>query len=272
MTARVDFETLFTERVADGVVLLILNRPDSANGVVPELARDMVEALTTLEADLSVRALVLTGAGRQFCAGADLKEMNRYLAEEMPRTGEPYNARVIFPVIERIVGSRLPVIAAVNGGAAAGGFDLALACDIRVASTAAKFGETYIRLGLPPGNGGTWFLPRLVGPGLAAELALTGDVIDAARALQIGLVNRVVEPEALIDDAVGTASRIAAWSWRAVQMTKQSLRSAWQQDLSSSLATNYWAAVGLQAGPDVREGVAAFVEKRPARFNQQDTA
>ncbi|MBN9107488.1 MAG: enoyl-CoA hydratase/isomerase family protein [Pseudonocardia sp.] len=270
MTARVDYETLFTEHVADGVVLLTLNRPDRANGVVPELARDMVEALTALEADLSVRALVLTGAGKQFCAGADLKEMNRYLAEDMPRTGEPYNARVIFPVIERVVGSRLPVIAAVNGGAAAGGFDLALACDIRVASTAAKFGETYIRLGLPPGNGGTWFLPRLVGPGLAAELALTGDVIDAARALQIGLVNRVVEPEALIDDAVGTASRIAAWSWRAVQMTKQSLRAAWQQDLAASLATNYWAAVGLQAGPDVKEGVAAFVEKRPARFNQQD--
>lgn len=269
MTGRTDYETLFTEPVAEGVVLLTLNRPDRANGVVPELARDLVAALDAAEADLDVRSLVVTGAGRQFCAGADLKEMNRYLAEEMPVTGEPYNARVIFPVIERVVTSRLPMVAAVNGGATAGGFDLALACDMRIASTAAKFGETYIKLGLPPGNGGTWFLPRLVGPGLAAELALTGDVIDATRAREIGLVNRVVEPEVLIEESVALAGRIAQWSWRALEMTKQSLRSAWSVDLSSSLNNNYWAAVGLQAGPDVAEGVAAFVEKRPARFNQR---
>ena len=169
-------------------------------------------------------------------------------------------------MIQRVVASRLPVLAAVNGGATAGGLDLALSCDLRIASTAAKFGATYINIGLPPGNGGTWFLPRLVGPGLAAELTLTGDVIDAERALAIGLVNRVVEPGALLDTTVELAGRIAAKSWRAVEATKQSLRATWQTDLASSLTTNYWAQAALQAGPDVAEGVAAFVEHRTPEF------
>jgi enoyl-CoA hydratase/carnithine racemase len=272
MGDRTDLGTLFHERVADGVVLVTLNRPDRGNGVVPELARDLVTVLDALEADLSVRSLVLTGAGRQFSAGADLKAMRRYLDEEIPRTGEPYNARVVFPVIQRIVASRLPVVAAINGGATAGGLDLSLACDIRIASTAAKLGETYINLGLPPGNGGTWFLPRLVGSGTAAELVLTGDVIDAARALEIGLVNRVVEPEELIDAAVALAARIAAKSWRAVEAAKQSLRSTWQVDLATVLATNYWSAAALHPGPDVSEGVDAFLERRPPRFNGAGSA
>ena len=261
--------TVLSEGVADGVVLVTMNRPDRGNGVIPELAAELAETLTALETDLSVRAVVLTGAGRQFSAGADLKAFRRYLDEELPRTGEPYNARVIFPVIRQIVASRLPIVAAINGGATAGGLDIALACDIRIASTAAKLGETYINIGLPPGNGGTWFLPRLVGSGMAAELVLTGDVVDAARALEIGLVNRVVEPDALISTATELAVRIAAKSWRAVEATRQSLRAAWQVDLNATLNTNYWAAVGLHPGPDVREGIDAFIEKRPARFNQR---
>lgn len=261
--------TVLTERVADGVALVTMNRPDRGNGVVPELAADLVEALDELEGDLSVRAVVLTGAGKQFSAGADLKAMLRYIDEELPTTGEPYNARVIFPVIRQIVASRLPLVAAINGGATAGGLDLALACDIRIASSAAKLGETYINIGLPPGNGGTWFLPRLVGSGMAAELVLTGDLIDAARALEIGIVNRVVEPEALIATATELAGRIAAKSWRAVEATKQSLRNSWQVDLTATLSTNYWAHAALHPGPDVREGLKAFIEKRPARFNQR---
>jgi enoyl-CoA hydratase/carnithine racemase len=267
MDDRTDLETLFHERVADGVVLVTMNRPDRGNGVVPELARDLVTVLDQLEADLSVRSIVLTGAGRQFSAGADLKAMRTYLDEELPRTGEPYNARVIFPVIQRVVASRLPVIAAINGGATAGGLDLSLACDIRIASTAAKLGETYINLGLPPGNGGTWFLPRLIGSGMAAELVLTGDVVDAARALEIGLVNRVVEADELIPTTVELATRIAAKSWRAVEAAKQSLRSTWQVDLSTVLATNYWSAAALHSGPDVSEGIDAFLGHRPAVFN-----
>lgn len=268
MGNRTDLETVVIERAADGVALVTMNRPERGNGVVPELARDLVSALDALEADRDVRCIVLTGAGRQFSAGADLKAMRSYLDQELPRTREPYNARVVFPVIQRIVASRLPTIAAVNGGATAGGLDLALACDIRIASTAAKLGETYINLGLPPGNGGTWFLPRLVGSGMAAELVLTGDVVDAARALEIGLVNRVVEPEELLTESVDLATRIAAKSWRAVEAAKQSLRSTWQVELSTVLATNYWAAAALHAGPDVSEGIDAFLERRSPVFNR----
>lgn len=264
-------ETLYYERVDDAVVLLTLNRPDRGNGVVPELARDLVDTLTVLENDTTVRALVLTGAGRQFSAGADLKAMKDYLEGEHRRTGEPYNARVLFPVTQRIVASRLPIVAAINGGATAGGLDLALACDLRICSTRAKMGETYINMGLPPGNGGAYFLPRLLGSGLAAELALTGELVDAARAMEIGLVNKVVEPDELLPTAIGLATKIAAKSWRAVEATKQALRSTWQVDLATSMAQSFWAVAALHHGPDLMEGVSAFLEKRDPRFNSGTT-
>ncbi|AEH10325.1 MULTISPECIES: enoyl-CoA hydratase/isomerase family protein [Protofrankia] len=268
MGKRVDLETLFHERVADGVVVVTLNRPERGNGVVPELVRDLLAALTTLEADRTVRCLVLTGAGRQFSAGADLKAMREYIDHRLAVEQEPYNARVLFPVTQRIVASRLPTIAAINGGATAGGLDLALACDLRIASTAARLGETYINIGLPPGNGGTWFLPRLLGSGLAAELALTGELLDAARALEIGLVNRVVEPDKLIPAAVELASKIAAKSWRAVEATKQALRSTWQVDLATAMTTSYWSVAALHHGPDLSEGIDAFLQRRPPVFNR----
>ena len=261
-------ETLFYETVDDAVVLLTLNRPDRGNGVVPELVRDLLQALTLLEDDKTVRSLVITGAGRQFSAGADLKAMKSYLDDCHRVTNEPYNARVLFPVTQRIVASRLPIVAAINGGATAGGLDLALACDLRICSTRAKMGETYINLGLPPGNGGAYFLPRLLGSGLAAELALTGDVIDAARALEIGLVNRVVEPDELLPASIELARRIAAKSWRAVEATKQALRSTWQVDLATSMAQSFWAVSALHYGPDLIEGVNAFLEKRDPQFNR----
>jgi len=265
-------ETLFYERLEGSVVVVTLNRPDRGNGVVPELARDLLEVLTLLERDTSVHALVLTGAGRQFSAGADLKAMKDYLEQQHRVEHEPYNARVLFPVTQRVVASRLPIVAAINGGATAGGLDLALACDLRVCSTLAKLGETYISLGLPPANGGAYFLPRLVGSGMAAELALTGEVIDAARALEIGLVNRVVEPDELLPTAVGLARKIAAKSWRAVEATKQALRSSWQVDLSTSMTQSFWAVAALHYGPDLAEGIDAFLEKRDARFNGDASA
>jgi enoyl-CoA hydratase len=268
MGERTELETLFHERHGDGVVVLTLNRPDRGNGVVPELARDLLAALTELERDHDVRCLVLTGAGRQFCAGADLKAMREHLDQVLPVTGEPYNARVLFPVTQRLTASRLPVVAAINGGATAGGLDLALACDLRVASIQARLGETYINLGLPPGNGGAWFLPRLVGSGLAAELALTGDIVDATRALEMGLVNRVVEPTELIPTAVALATKIAAKAWRAVEATKQALRSSWQNDLATAMTSSYWSVAALYHSRDLSEGVDAFLQRRPPVFNQ----
>ena len=266
--ARVERETLFYERVADGVALLTLNRPDQGNSVTPALIRDLLDAFADLEADLSLRAVVLTGAGKQFCAGADLHEFQAWVRDVLPVTGEPYNARILHPVTQRITTSRLVFLAAVNGGATAGGLDFTLACDLRVASTRARMGETYISMGLAPGNGGSWFLPKLVGSGIAAELALTGDVVDADRALQLGLVSRVVEPEELLPTAVALAERIAAKPARALDATKQALRASWQQDLASAMAASYWVTTSLQHTADLREAIDAFLEKRPPVFNR----
>lgn len=268
---RVDLETLYYEFPEEGVAVLTLNRPDFGNGVVPELAGDLLSALDDLEGDGDIRALVLTGAGKQFCAGADIKAMQEYLRDVQPVTHEPYNARVLYPVTQRVAASRLPIVAAINGGATAGGLDFAMACDVRIASTRAKLGETYVKLGLPPGNGGAYFLPRLVGSGMAAELFLTGDVIDAARALEIGLVNRVVEPEQLLDEAVALAARIATRPWRAVEATKQALRASWGQDLQTAITSGYWAVAALQHSDEIREGVAAAIEKRAPRYNRPAT-
>lgn len=265
------YETILLERPAEGVALVTLNRPERGNGVVPELARDLVAALAELEADFSVRVLVLTGAGKQFCAGADLVAFQNFLENEHgTKDGEPYNARVLWPVTQRLVTCRLPVIAAINGGATAGGLDLALACDIRIASRKAKLGETYIKLGLAPGNGGTYFLPRLVGSGMAAELALTGDIVDAEAALAIGLVNRVVEADELIEQAVALAARIAERPRMALEATKQQLRQSWHMDLVGSMNASFWSVATLTYGEDLREGVAAAREKRAPRFNRDD--
>ncbi len=263
------YDTIILDRPADGVALLTLNRPDRGNGVVPELARDMIAALESLEADKTARVLVMTGAGKQFCAGADLVEFKKYLRDRHAIEQEPYNARVLWPVTQRIVSCRLPVVAAINGGATAGGLDLALSCDIRIASKIAKMGETYIKLGLNPGNGGTYFLPRLVGSGMAAELALTGDIIDAAKALEIGLVNRVVEPDELLDEAVALAARIAKFPRLALEATKQQLRQSWHMDLAGSMNASFWGVAALTYSDDLREGVSAALEKRTPNYNKK---
>jgi enoyl-CoA hydratase len=265
--AKVELETVYYEPVADGVVLVTLNRPDRANGVVPELARDLIQTLDDLEADPSVRVLALTGAGKQFCAGADLVALKHYIEERLQIEQEPYNARVLLPVTQRLVSSAMPIIAAINGGATAGGLDLALACDIRIASRRAKLGETYVKVGLAPGNGGTWFLPKLVGTGMAAELALTGEVVDADRALEIGLVNRVVEPDDLLAEVTKLAATIATRPRRALEATKQALHASWQQDLAGAMAASFWAVAAMHHTDDFHEGVNAALEGRPPRFN-----
>mgnify|MGYP001405698142 CR=1 FL=1 len=156
-----------------------------------------------------------------------------------------------------------------NGAATAGGFDLSLACDLRVAGQSSRFGETYISLGLAPGNGGAWFLPRLVGSALAAELALTGDLIDAARALEIGILNRVVPDEQIMEAALALAGHVASRPRKALMATKQLLRASWQSDLGGSLAMSYWAVSTLQYGRDFREGVEAALEKRKPLYNRR---
>lgn len=266
MTEEADLQTLVVERPADAVLQVTLNRPEHGNGVVPELAEELLGVLDGADRAGDVRALVLTGAGRQFCAGADLPAFKAYLATELRELEEPFNARVLHPVILRMRSVRFPLIAAINGAATAGGLDLALACDLRVASQRARLGETYIRLGLPPGTGGGWFLPRLVGAAAAAELALTGDIVGAERALRLGLVNAVVPPEDVVPEALALAARIARWPARAIEATVGSLRGAWDTDLAGHLRASYWSVAALQYTRDVAEGVDAALEQREPRY------
>ena len=264
----VEEPTVLCDRNGDGVVTITLNRPRRGNGVVPELVSEFLAIMDELEPDRSVRAVVLTGAGKQFSAGADLVEFEHHLTHELSRTHEPYNARILLPLTQRIASSRLVFVAAVNGAATAGGLDLSLACDLRVASDRARLGETYISMGLAPGNGGSWFLPRLVGSGVAAELALTGDIVDAERALEIGLVGRVVPHDELLPAALELAGRIAAKPWRAVEATKQALQTSWQLDLGAAMKASYWTTMSLQHTDDVLEAVRARLEKREPDFNR----
>jgi enoyl-CoA hydratase len=264
---RLELETVLCERAADGVVVVTMNRPGSANAILPQSARDLLTTLDEIDGDLSVRCGVLTGAGRHFCAGADLSAFKTHLENELKASEEPFNARLLFPVTQRITTLRVPMIAAINGAATAGGFDLALACDIRIASTTARMGETYVNIGLAPGNGGTYFLPRLVGSGKAAELALTGEILDAAAALELGIVTRVVGPDELVAVAVALASTIASKPRRGVEATKHMLRTSWHTDLAGSLGSSFWVTSALQNSRDLKEGIDASLEKRTPRYN-----
>jgi enoyl-CoA hydratase/carnithine racemase len=265
----VDFETIILEGPSDGVARVTLNRPDRGNAVVPELIRDLMAAFDHIEADPSLRVLILTGAGRNFCAGADLPGMKAYVEAEMAQLEEPYNARILHPVTQRLAAFIIPTIAAVNGAATAGGFDLSLACDMRIAGGSSRFGETYINLGLAPGNGGAYFLPRLVGSAVTAELAFTGDLIDAARALELRLVNRVVPDEGLQNEALELAMRIASKPRKALIATKQLLRASWHSDLIGSMAMSYWTTSTLQYSADFREGIDSALEKRAPNYNRR---
>ena len=142
MTGTATYETILFSSVADGVAVVTLNRPAHGNAVVPMLAREFLQCLDRIDADQDIRVMILTGAGKQFCAGADLKAMQTYVNETLHIAEEPYNARILHPVTERLANLRMPTIAAVNGAATAGGLDLALACDMRIGARSARFGET----------------------------------------------------------------------------------------------------------------------------------
>ena len=203
------YECLLYE-VKDGIATLTLNRPDRLNALGGTLRQDLFDAVTRAAADPDVRVMVVTGAGKGFCSGGDVKAMGEAKAGQRER-----------PLIEKIAPGRdrtllamreapQPIIAAVNGAAAGAGMNLALGCDIRIASTAARFTQAFVKRGLHPDWGGTYFLPRVVGMAKACEMIFTGDIIDAAEALRLGIVSRVVAPEELLPTAYDLARRIAA--------------------------------------------------------------
>ncbi len=261
-------DALLVER-HDHVERWTLNRPAARNPVSdPDVVEALVVAVDRVNADPQVRAVVLTGAGPAFSSGGNVKDM---AAHRPPFDGPSAVLRESYRQgIQRIpralYACDVPLVAAVNGPAVGAGCDLACMCDVRIAATTATFAESFVRLGLVPGDGGAWLLQRLVGPARAAEMTLTGDAIDAATALEWGLVSRVVEPEDLLDAAHGLAARIAANPPQSVRLAKKLLREAAHQSLDSVLELSAAYQAIAQRTVDHDEALAALLEKRQATF------
>jgi 2-(1,2-epoxy-1,2-dihydrophenyl)acetyl-CoA isomerase len=245
------------------VAMLTLDRPASLNALTVPVKVALREALESIGDDRAVRVVILTGAGRAFCAGQDLAERDEPDAAPLDvEVRERYN-----PIIRALRSMGQPVIAAVNGVAAGAGASLAFACDLRIAAEEARFVLAFGRIGLVPDSGATWFLPRLVGPAKAAELALIGDAVDAAEALRLGLVSKVVPGDQLLVEARAMADRIADGAPLAMALTKTALERSLSIDLDEALDGEAKLQGIAGASADHAEGLAAFREKRQPRFS-----
>jgi 2-(1,2-epoxy-1,2-dihydrophenyl)acetyl-CoA isomerase len=247
---------------AEGVLTLTLNRPDALNSFNVEMKEALLAALKDAGRDKTVRVVLLTGAGRAFSAGQDLKERQDPGAADL---GTELRLRYN-PIILAMRRLEKPVIGAINGVAAGAGISVALACDIRIASESASLIEVFGRVGLVPDTGSSWFLPRLVGYARAAEMSFTSDPVDAATAERIGLVNRVVPADQLMAEASALATRLAKSAPIALALAKRALNRSLESTLEQAL--EFEAELQAIAGrsKDYAEGVAAFVDKRPASF------
>ena len=248
--------------VSDGpVTTLIMNRPDQMNALNGAVFRDLEDIVGELEKDRQTRVVIVTGEGRAFVAGADIKEM----AEKTPAQMRDFTSRGQ-KVLRRLEKLDKPVIAAINGFALGGGTELALACDIRIASDRARFGLPEVKLGIFPGLGGTQRLTRLVGKGPACELIFCGDIIDPATALRLGLVDKLVCPERLMPEAREIARRISQNAPIAVALAKSSINRAFETDLDSGLRYELDTVMKCMPTKDRKEGMQAFIEKRRPDF------
>jgi enoyl-CoA hydratase/carnithine racemase len=252
--------------VEEGIGTILLNRPERRNAFTLEMIDEWTDVVRGAATDDDVQVLVLTGAGKSFCAGGDLDML-----------GEKHTSlsrkRHIFDRIQRIARAMddldKPTIAAVNGAAAGAGMDMALMCDMRIAARSARFAESYINVGLVPGDGGCFYLPRLVGPAKALELLLTGDFVDAEEAERLGIVNRVVDDDVLMDETRALAKRIAAKSPVPLRMIKRAVYQSLRTDLRTSLdlISSHFGVVAVTE--DAEEAMAAFREKRDPVFKNR---
>lgn len=253
------------ERCEGAVAVLTLNRPDRLNAIDTELAEALLASLRRAAADEAVRCVVLTGAGRAFCSGGDLKLLaevrQRNAPEELRRLLEAGHA-----LVAEICAMPKPVVAAVNGPAAGAGMNLALACDLRLAADTASFGENFARVGLFPDFGGTFLLPRLIGPARAAELFYTGEMISAEEAARIGIVNRVVPAARLDEEVRALAARLAEAPPLAVRSIKQVLFGGQLEALRRAMQFEVEQQIACFRSADAMEGFAAFFEKRAPVF------
>jgi len=253
----------------DTILIVTMNDPETRNALTGNTAVEEFLALCQrVKDDSSIRAIVLTAQGTVFSSGGNLKDMQRYFDERPPADATRNEYRHgIQQLTRQFYNIEVPVIAAVNGAAIGAGLDLACMCDIRIAAESAKFAESFIRVGLIPGDGGAWLLPRLVGKSKAAELAFTGDMLTAKEALDSGLVSQVVPDEALLDTALELAERISRNPADILRMTKRLLRESDMGSLEAvlELSAAYQAIAHQSANHE--EAVRAFIEKRRPEFN-----
>jgi enoyl-CoA hydratase len=266
-------DTVRIDEPAPGVQVLTLNRPHRLNAMSGELISDLHRAIDHVAAKEECRVVVITGAGRGFCAGLDLKDppSGRTGAAEVSPRSRMHVQQAIASLVPKLRSLQQPVIAAVNGPASGGGFALVLACDIRIAAASARFNAAFVRIGLSGCDiGVSWLLPRLIGAGRSHELLLTGRLVDAAEADRIGLVNRVVPDGEVLHAALATAAEIAANSPIGVWMTKEV---AWSQlevaSLQAGIDLENRTQIMTSFTRDHREQLAAFLEKRPARYTHE---
>lgn len=259
-----DLTDLRLERPSEGVALLVLDNPDMRNAMSDEMTASWVAAIDELAADRSVRAVVVTGEGSAFCSGGNTS----WIASEPDATVDHLRTRMIgfyraWLSIRRL---EVPTIAAINGAAIGAGLCLALACDLRYAATGAKLGVPFVKLGMHPGMAGTHLLPEVVGEAHARDLLLTGRVVAADEALRLGLVSRVIEPAAFLDEVLETAAGIAATAPIASRLTKLALADGGHGDLESALQWEAMAQPITLATADLQEGIRASREKRAPVF------
>jgi 2-(1,2-epoxy-1,2-dihydrophenyl)acetyl-CoA isomerase len=258
------YETILFE-VADGAARLTLNRPDRLNSFTVQMHAEVADALSKAEHDPGVRALLLTGAGRGFCAGQDLSDRAVAPGGDGVDLGESLENRYN-PLVRRIVNLPKPVVCAVNGVAAGAGANIAFACDIVLAAKSARFIQSFSNIGLVPDSGGTWILPRLAGHARALGLALTGEPLGAEKAEAWGLIWRCIEDDQLKAETDKLVQRLASGPTRGLSAIKLAMRKGWQASLEDQLDHERDLQRELGRSADYKEGVAAFGEKRAAKF------
>lgn len=250
----------------NGVATVTMNRPDALNALSLQLTLDLAAAIRQAVAD-NARAVILTGNGRAFCSGGDLREMKSMWEREGRIEAfleDPLAA--LHDVILLIRETPMPFVAAVNGICAGAGTNFALACDIVIAADDAAFREAFVRIGLSPDCGGTFFLPRAVGEKIAAELFMTGDAVTAQRAVEIGMINHVVPTASLMEEANKMAAKLAAGPTGAIGRIKRMLNASTSNDLKAQLALEHECQIESGKADDFKEGVAAFFDKRAPKF------
>lgn len=257
-------QCVLTER-RDGYTVITLNRPDKLNAFNVEQHRQLKAALAECAGDVDCRAVLLTGAGRGFCAGQDLSDRDTGMSGENPDLGATIEA-YYNPLVRQIRALEVPVICAVNGVAAGAGANIALACDIVLAARSARFIQAFAKIALVPDSGGTYWLPRFLGEARAKALALTAAPLPAEQAADWGLIWKAVDDAALMDEAHGLCASLASGPTRALALTKQAIQAASVNSLDQQLDLERELQREAGYSGDYREGVSAFLEKRPAKY------